>query len=63
MKFVYHLHCLLESRLTLVSKVKVAQSGPTLGDPLDYSPSVSSVLGILQTRILEWVAVGRFFTA
>ena len=29
----------------------------TLGDPMDCSPLVSSVRGILQARILEWVAV------
>ena len=29
----------------------------TLCDPIDYSPPGSSVLGILQTRILEWVAM------
>ena len=32
-------------------KVKVPQSCPTLGDPMDYT-----VQGILQARILEWVA-------
>ena len=32
-------------------KVKVAQSCPTLWDPTDYT-----VHGILQARILEWVA-------
>ena len=32
--------------------VKVAQLCPTLCDPMDYT-----VLGILQARILEWVAV------
>ena len=30
---------------------------PTLCDPLDYSPPSSSVHGILQVRILEWVAM------
>ena len=30
---------------------------PTLWDPMDYSPPASSVHGILQARILEWVAV------
>ena len=30
---------------------------PTLFDPVDHSPSGSSVLGILQARILEWVAM------
>ena len=34
-------------------KVLVAQSGPTLCDPVDCSPSVSSVHGILQARISE----------
>ena len=33
------------------SEVKVAQSCPTLCDPMNYT-----VHGILQTRILEWVA-------
>ena len=37
--------------------VLVAQSCPTLCDPVDSSPSDSSVLGILQARTLEWVAV------
>ena len=32
-------------------KVKVTQSCPTLCDPMDYTPH-----GILQVRILEWVA-------
>ena len=31
----------------------VAQSCPTLGDPMDHSPPGSSVHGILQARILE----------
>ena len=30
---------------------------PTLCDPMDYSPPSSSVHGILQARILEWVAI------
>jgi len=30
---------------------------PTLCDPMDKSPPGSSVLGILQARILEWVAM------
>ena len=38
-------------------KVLVAQSCPTLCDPTDCSPPDSSVHGILQGRILEWVAV------
>ena len=38
-------------------KVLAAQSCPTLCDPMDYSPPGSSVHGILQARILEWVAM------
>ena len=34
---------------------KSLQSCPTLCDPVDYSPAGSSVQGILQARILEWV--------
>ena len=37
--------------------VWVAQSCPTLCDPMDCSPPGSSVHGILQARILEWVAI------
>ena len=35
----------------------VAQSCLSLCDPMDYSPPGSSVHGILQARILEWVAI------
>ena len=38
-------------------KVLVAQSCPTLCDPVDCSLPGSSVHGILQERILEWVAI------
>ena len=38
-------------------KVKVTQSCLTLCDSVDFSPSGSSVHGILQTIILEWVAI------
>ena len=47
--------------LTLISQgalvCLVAQSCLTLCDPMDCSPPGSSVRGILQARILEWVAV------
>ena len=36
---------------------KSLQSCPTLCDPIDGSPSGSSVPGILQARTLEWVAI------
>ena len=35
----------------------LAQLCPTLRDPMDCSPLGSSVRGILQARILEWVAM------
>ena len=36
---------------------KSLQSRPTLCDPIDSSPPDSPVLGILQVRTLEWVAI------
>ena len=39
------------------SENEVAQSCPTLRDPVDYSPPGSTVHGILQAGILEWVAI------
>ena len=35
----------------------VAQSCPTICDPMDCIPPGSSVYGIIQARILEWVAM------
>ena len=43
---------------SLDSNLRVcAQSCSTLCDPMDCSPPVSSGHGILQSRILEWVAI------
>ena len=36
---------------------EVAQSCPTLSDPMDCSPPGSSIHGIFQARVLEWVAI------
>ena len=36
---------------------EVAQSCPTVCDPMDCSPPGSSVHGIFQARVLEWVAI------
>ena len=36
---------------------KSLQSCPTLCDPIDGSPPGSPIPGILQARILEWVAI------
>ena len=38
-------------------EVLVPQSCPTLCDPMDCSPPGSSVHGLLQARILEWIAI------
>ena len=38
-------------------EVLVAQSCPTLCDPMDHNPPGSTVQWILQARILEWVAI------
>ena len=40
-----------------MGKVKESVSRSVLCDPMDYSPPVFSVHGILQARILEWVAI------
>ena len=37
------------------SESEVAQSCPTLRDPMDRSPTGSSVHGVFQARGLEWV--------
>ena len=39
------------------SESEVAQSCLTLCDPVDCSPPGSSIHGILQARILEWIAI------
>ena len=42
---------------------KSRQSCPTLCNPTDRSPPGSSVPGILQARILKWVAISFSITA
>ena len=39
------------------SESEVARSCLTLCDPMDYSLPGSSLRGILQARVLEWVAI------
>ena len=41
-------------------RVKSHQLCPTIYDPMDYSLPSSSLHGILQARVLEWVAMGSF---
>ena len=42
---------------SLCMRAKLLQLCPTICDPVDYSPPGSSVHGIFQARILEWVAI------
>ena len=48
---------ILAPPFTAAAAAKLFQSCPTLCDPRDGSPLGSSVPGILQARILEWVAI------
>ena len=41
------------------SESEIAQSCPTLRDPMDCSLPGSSVHGIFQARVLEWGAIAR----
>ena len=48
-------HYLLQC-MKVKSESEVAQSCPTLSDPMDHSLPGSSVHGIFQARVLEWGA-------
>ena len=45
------------SYVAAAAAAKSLQSSPTLCDPIDGSPLGSPITGILQARILEWVAI------
>ena len=49
-------HFLLQC-MKVKSEREVAQSCPTLSDPMDCSPPGSSTHGISQARVLEWGAI------
>ena len=49
-------HFLLQC-IKVKSESEVAQSCPTLSDPMDCSLPGSSVYGIFQARVLEWGAI------
>ena len=49
-------HFLLQC-MKVKSESEVAQSCPTLHDPMDCSLPGSSIHGIFQARVLEWVAI------
>ena len=49
-------HFLLQC-MKVKSESEVAQLCPTLSDAMDCSPPGSSIHGIFQARVLEWVAI------
>ena len=51
------LHLRMFTTVTATATAKSLQSCLTLCDPIDSSPPGSPVLGILQARTLEWVAI------
>ena len=55
--FVGKVISLLFNMLSNTTTTKLPQLCPTLCDPIDSSPPGSPVPGILQARILEWVAI------
>ena len=50
------MHFLLQC-MKVKSESEVAQSCPTLSNPMDFSLPGSSVHGIFHARVLEWVAI------
>ena len=55
--FVGKVMPLLFNMLSAAATAKLLQSCPTLCNSIDGSPSGSTVPGILQARVLEWVAI------
>ena len=53
----WQLSCCFPFLKAAATAAKSLQSCPTLCDPIDGNPSGSSVPGILQARILGWVAI------
>ena len=61
--FVPPCHFILSDAAAAAAAAKSLQSCPTLCNPIDGSPTASSVPGILQARTLEWVAISFSNTA
>ena len=55
--FDFSLFIFVDSCSAAAAAAKLLQSCPTLCDPIDGSPPGSSLPGILQGKILEWVAI------
>ena len=56
-RFFYHLSHWVSSMYYAAAAAELLQLCPTLCDPIDGSPPGSPIYGILQARILEWVAI------
>ena len=56
-KFIQINRRFMSEAAAAVAAAKSLQSCLTLCDPIDGSPPGSAVLGILQARTLEWVAI------
>ena len=54
---LYNNYTCLLMLLHAAAAAKSLQSCPTLCNPIDGSPSGSPFPGVLQARILEWVAI------
>ena len=55
--YCFHLTLFAFVNILLESESEVTQSCPTLCDSMDCSPPGSSIHGIFQARVLEWVAI------
>ena len=55
-------HFLLQC-MKVKSESKVTQLCPTLSDPMDRSLPGSSIYGIFQARVLEWVAIAEWLSS
>jgi len=57
MNGIFPISCPIPKEMVSVVKVLVTQLCLILCDPMDSSPADSPVHGILQARVLEWVAI------
>ena len=56
-KYDEAVYCHLAYLTYIQSRSEVAQSCPTLCDPMDYSLQGFSIHGVFQARVLEWVTI------
>ena len=56
-RYIKYTSCWALLEKDVAAAAKLLQSCPNLCDPIDGSPPVSLVPGILQARVLEWGAI------